>query len=153
MLRGTHYIFTSRCNLSRSGRRITSFRNIAVYCAMNSRPCCNLAVLGRCDGSCPPRAASISPSFWQDGYEIPSKLPITPFPANQSKNSGCGTPASPQAASWYQRSRTCSLRVETRSPGPLSNINCTDPQFLALPHLQRNGSSLKVGSLFNPQFY
>src|SRR6266851_10340627 len=79
MLRGTHYIFTSRCNLSRSGRRITSFRNIAVYCAMNSRPCCNLAVLGRCDGLCPPRAASISPSFWQDEYEIPSKLTITPF--------------------------------------------------------------------------
>jgi hypothetical protein len=33
----------------------------------------------RCDGSCRPRVASISPSFWQEGYEVPSKLLITRF--------------------------------------------------------------------------
>jgi glycine/sarcosine N-methyltransferase len=35
---------TSRCNLTRCGRRITLFRSIAAYCAMNSRLCCNLPV-------------------------------------------------------------------------------------------------------------
>ena len=88
MLRVTPYTFTSRCNRSSCGRRITSFRSIAAYCAMNSRPCCNLTDLERCDGSCRPRVASISPSFWQDGYEVPAKsdsassiplFPKTPF--------------------------------------------------------------------------